>query len=119
MALHVVNGDPHEKIIEEATQAVLSTIDLALVLERTGALLNRHFGATRVVIHRLDAQPPGQALVLCTDEDAERASALRAAEPVTVRAAPAILPLAIPRTGRPERGPDRESARSTPWQARF
>jgi len=63
MALHVVNGDIHEKIVEEATQAVLSTVDLALVLERTGALLDRHFGATRVVIHRLDAQPPGQALV--------------------------------------------------------
>src|SRR5512140_2721864 len=63
MALHVVNGDPHDKIIEEATQAVLSTVDLALVLERTGAMLNRHFGTTRVVIHRLDAQPPGQALV--------------------------------------------------------
>ena len=63
MALHVMNGDPHEKIVEEATQAVLSTVDLAVVLERTGALLERHFGATRVVIHRLDAQPPGQAMV--------------------------------------------------------
>jgi formate hydrogenlyase transcriptional activator len=63
MALHVVNADPHDRIVEEATQAVLSTVDLAVVLERTGALLNRHFGATRVVIHRLDGQPPGQALV--------------------------------------------------------
>ncbi len=63
MALHVVNGESHERIIEEATQAVLSTVDLALVLERTGALLDRHFGATRVVIHRLDGQPTGQALV--------------------------------------------------------
>jgi formate hydrogenlyase transcriptional activator len=63
MTLHVMNGDPHEKIVEEATQAVLSTVDLGVVLQRTGALLERHFGATRVVIHRLDAQPPGQALV--------------------------------------------------------
>jgi formate hydrogenlyase transcriptional activator len=60
--LPIVTHDVHEKIVEEAIQAVLSAVDLDVVLDRTGKLLERRFGATRVVIHRLDGQPPGQAL---------------------------------------------------------
>jgi formate hydrogenlyase transcriptional activator len=55
--------DVHEKIVEEAIEAVLSTVDLEAVLERTGKLLNRRFGATRVVIHRVLADAPGRAQV--------------------------------------------------------
>jgi formate hydrogenlyase transcriptional activator len=63
MPLPIVSHDAHERIVEEAVQAVLSTVDLESVLARTGELLERRFGATRVVIHRLDGQPAGQALV--------------------------------------------------------
>ncbi len=62
MALPIVTHDVHERIVEEAIQAVLATVELDVVLERTGRLLERRFGATRVVIHRLDGQPAGKAL---------------------------------------------------------
>ncbi len=55
--------DVHEKIVEEAIEAVLSTVDLQEVLERTGRLLNNRFGATRVTIHRLAEDRPGEAQV--------------------------------------------------------
>ena len=55
--------DVHEKIVEEAIAAVLSTVDLEAVLERTGKLLNSRFGATRVAIHRLFEDRPGQARI--------------------------------------------------------
>jgi formate hydrogenlyase transcriptional activator len=55
--------DIHDKIVEEAIEAVLSTVDLEAVLERTGRLLNDRFGTTRVAIHRLRADQPGKAQV--------------------------------------------------------
>ncbi len=55
--------DIHEKIVEEAIEAVLSTVDLQAVLERTGKLLNHRFGATRVAIHRLFEDSPGRGRV--------------------------------------------------------
>ncbi len=55
--------DPHQRIVEEAIEAVLSTVDLQAVLERTGRLLNRRFGTTRVAIHRLVEGEPGTARV--------------------------------------------------------
>ena len=60
--LPIVTHDVHERIVEEATQAVLASVDLDVVLERTARLLERRFGQTRVAIHRLDGQPAGQAL---------------------------------------------------------
>jgi formate hydrogenlyase transcriptional activator len=62
MPLPIVTHDVHERIVEEAIQAVLSTVELQVVLDRTGKLLEHRFGETRVVIHRLDGQPPGRAL---------------------------------------------------------
>jgi len=62
MPLPIVTHDVHERIVEEAIQAVLATVELDVVLERTGRLLERRFGATRVAVHRLDGQPPGRAL---------------------------------------------------------
>ncbi len=59
----VAEHDVHEKIVEEAIEAVLSTVDLEAVLERTGRLLNHRFGATRVAIHRLFEDSPGRARV--------------------------------------------------------
>ena len=64
----VPTHDVHEKIVEEAIQAVLSTVDLEAVLERTGRLLNRRFGATRVAILRVFEDSPGRArIVLVSD----------------------------------------------------
>ncbi len=61
--LPIVAHDIHEKIVDEAIEAVLSTVDMASVLERTGRLLNRRFGETRVAIHRLVEAEPGRAEV--------------------------------------------------------
>jgi formate hydrogenlyase transcriptional activator len=62
MPLPIVTHDVHDRILEEAIQAVLSTVELEVVLDRTGKLLEHRFGETRVVIHRLDGQPAGKAL---------------------------------------------------------
>jgi formate hydrogenlyase transcriptional activator len=61
--LPVVAHDVHDKIVEEAIEAVLSTVDLRAVLERTGRLLNHRFGETRIAIHRLVAGEVGRAEV--------------------------------------------------------
>ncbi len=50
--------DAHRLIVEDAIEAVLSTVDLQSVLDRTGQLLRRHFGETRVAINRIS---PGDA----------------------------------------------------------
>jgi formate hydrogenlyase transcriptional activator len=55
--------DVHDKIVEEAIEAVLSTVDLETVLARTGKLLNHRFGATRVAIHRVFPDAPGRAQI--------------------------------------------------------
>jgi formate hydrogenlyase transcriptional activator len=60
--------DVHERIVEEAIEAVLSTVDLESVLERTGRLLNRHFGQTRVSINRLSERDPAQAHVVLVSD---------------------------------------------------
>ncbi len=59
--LPVLAHDAHEQVIAEAIEAVLATVDLAAVLERTGALLRSRFGETRVAIHRLVEGQPGYA----------------------------------------------------------
>jgi formate hydrogenlyase transcriptional activator len=74
MPLHVITHDAHDRIVEEAIQAVLSTVDLEAVLDRTGRLLERHFGATRVVVHRVDGQPAGRALVALVSDPRHPAS---------------------------------------------
>jgi len=68
-ALPVVGAmdDVHRKIVEEAIEAVLSTVDLASVLERTGKLLRRHFGVTRVAINRVAGEAGRAEVVLVSD----------------------------------------------------
>ncbi len=57
--LPVLHGDDHGPgIIEEGIAAILTTVDLQAVLERTGRLLRRHFGATRVALNRIAADDP-------------------------------------------------------------
>jgi formate hydrogenlyase transcriptional activator len=55
--------DVHDRIVAEAIEAVLSTVDLQAILERTGQLLNRRFGETRVAINRYSPAAPGRAEV--------------------------------------------------------
>ena len=59
---------PHRRIVEEAIEAVLSTVDLASVLDRTGQLLRRHFGETRVAINRISAARPTRAEVVLVSD---------------------------------------------------
>jgi len=65
------DDDVHRRIVEEAIEAVLSTVDLASVLDRTGRLLRRHFGQTRVAIHRVAPGAPGRAEVLLVSDPQE------------------------------------------------
>ncbi len=60
--------DPHRRIVEEAIEAVLSTVDMRAVLDRTGQLLRRNFGVTRVAINRLAAGDPGRAEVVLVSD---------------------------------------------------
>jgi formate hydrogenlyase transcriptional activator len=60
--------DAHRRIVEDAMEAVLSTVDLRSVLDRTGQLLRRHFGETRVAINRVSSTDPTRAdVVLVSD----------------------------------------------------
>jgi formate hydrogenlyase transcriptional activator len=59
--------DPPQ-ILAEATEAILATVDMQAVLERTGRLLRRHFGQTRVTIHRRVEGDPPEVEVLLTDD---------------------------------------------------
>src|SRR5689334_12279899 len=60
--------DPHRRIVEEAIELVLSTVDLAAVLDRTGQLLRRHFGETRVAINRISSVDPARAEVVLVSD---------------------------------------------------
>jgi formate hydrogenlyase transcriptional activator len=60
--------DVHRKIVEEAIELVLSTVDLASVLSRTGQLLQRHFGETRVSINRVAAGHAERAEVVLVSD---------------------------------------------------
>jgi formate hydrogenlyase transcriptional activator len=62
------DDDPHRRIVEDAIEAVLSTVDLRSVLERTGQLLRRHFGETRVAINRISATDTSRAEVVLVSD---------------------------------------------------
>ncbi len=73
---HAVSDvDVHARIVEEAIEAVLSTVDLHSVLERTGKLLNRRFGETRVAITRRSDQEPDRAQVVLVSDPRHPAAA--------------------------------------------
>ncbi len=52
------------RLISEAIDTILSSLDLGVVLERTAALLKCHYGDTRVAINRRVEGRPGEAEVL-------------------------------------------------------
>jgi len=60
--------DAHRRIVEEAIEAVLSTVDLGAVLDRTGQLLRRHFGETRVAINRISPTDATRAEVVLVSD---------------------------------------------------
>ncbi len=60
--------DAHRLIVEEAIAAVLSTVDLRSVLDRTGQLLRRHFGETRVAINRVSPTDASRAEVVLVSD---------------------------------------------------
>ncbi len=64
----VGEDDVHRRIVEEAIEAVLSTVDLRSVLERTGQLLRRHFGETRVAINRISIVDATRAEVVLVSD---------------------------------------------------
>ena len=106
--------DVHEKIVEEAIEAVLSTVDLHDILERTGKLLNNRFGATRVAIHRLSADRAGEAQVALVSDPRHRAEERGAWFPLAGSAAGLALaqrkPVVVDPID-PARGRFREEAR--------
>jgi formate hydrogenlyase transcriptional activator len=64
----VPQDDAHRKIVEDAIAAVLSSVDMGTVLERTAQLLRRHFGETRVAINRVMAVDPTRAEVVLVSD---------------------------------------------------
>jgi formate hydrogenlyase transcriptional activator len=55
-------------VIEEAVATILTTLDMGEVFERTGVLLRKHFGGTRVAINRWRADEPLVAEVLLVND---------------------------------------------------
>jgi len=64
----IAQDDAHRRIVEEAIELVLSTVDLPKVLDRTGQLLRRHFGETRVAINRLSPADRTRAEVVLVSD---------------------------------------------------
>jgi formate hydrogenlyase transcriptional activator len=62
-------GNKHRDIIiDETLSTVLSTLDMKAVLDRSGELLRRHFGHTRVTLNRVCDDNPLQAEQLLVDD---------------------------------------------------
>ena len=61
------NGD-RSCIVDETITTVLASMDMGEVLDRTAAVLRRHFGKTRLVINLLCEDEPGRARVLLVDD---------------------------------------------------
>jgi len=59
---------PSAELFEEALGSVLATVDMDEVVERIGALIRRHFGPTRVAIHRQVPDRPGWLETLTADD---------------------------------------------------
>src|SRR5512133_3997877 len=84
--------DPHRRIVEDAIEAVLSTVDLASVLDRTGQLLRRHFGETRVAINRISATDATRAEVVLVSDPRQPSPDVGTSFPLAGSAAGQALP---------------------------
>jgi formate hydrogenlyase transcriptional activator len=96
MAPPAAPHDVHEAIVDEAIQAVLSTVDLDAVLERTSQLLNRRFGETGVAILRVDGQPPGKAILALVSDPRHPRAMVRVAVDLAGTAAGLALETGAP-----------------------
>ncbi len=77
--LHVMNAhcpghEKRDRIVEEAVRAILSTVDLQIVVERAGGLLRDNFGTTRLSIHRCLEDSDQELEVLLVDDPRRRSS---------------------------------------------
>ncbi|NOZ00545.1 MAG: GAF domain-containing protein, partial [Deltaproteobacteria bacterium] len=68
MLEHCPGHEHRDGIMDEAIGTVLATVDMAVVLERTGRLLRKYFGATRLAIHRCVDERPGTAETILVDD---------------------------------------------------
>ncbi|MBW2454392.1 MAG: sigma 54-interacting transcriptional regulator [Deltaproteobacteria bacterium] len=68
MVAHCEKVADREGLLEEAVSAIMSSLELPELLERTSSLLRRHFGATRVAINRWQPDEPLVAEVLLADD---------------------------------------------------
>jgi formate hydrogenlyase transcriptional activator len=110
--------DVHRRIVEEAIAAVLSTVDMEAVLERTGHLLRRHFGVTRVSVNRVAASDPTRAEVVLVSDPRHPATELGASFPLAGSASGAALASRRPCVVDPLR-PDAPSYREEPLLAAY
>jgi formate hydrogenlyase transcriptional activator len=68
---HALHRAPADPLLEEAITSVLATVELGAVLERIAGLLRRHFGDTRVAVHRTLTDPTGWGEVLLVNDPRE------------------------------------------------
>ena len=118
--LPVVGGpdDPHRRIVEDAIEAVLSTVDMASVLERTGQLLRRHFGETRVAINRVSATDAARAEVVLVSDPRHPSPELGTTFPLAGSAAGKALADRVPCVVDPV-DPERPRYREEPLLAAY
>jgi formate hydrogenlyase transcriptional activator len=114
----LAQDDVHRRIVEEAIEAVLSTVDLQAVMERTGQLLRRHFGETRVAINRLSARAPGRAEVALVSDPRQPGAELGTTFPLAGSAAGKALVDRTPCVVDPLR-PDEPRFREEPLLAAY
>ena len=55
-------------LMDEALHAILASVDLHVVLQRTARLMRRFFGLTRLTVHRWTPEDPDHAEVLLVDD---------------------------------------------------
>lgn len=68
MELHCPGHERRTEVLDAAMRAVLSSVDLRIVVERTAGILRELFGSTRLAIFRVAAGKPGEAEVLLVDD---------------------------------------------------
>jgi formate hydrogenlyase transcriptional activator len=65
---HCPGHDKRDQLLDEAVRAILSSVDMQVVVERAGNLLRDLFGATRLSIHRYIEDAGGSLEVLLVDD---------------------------------------------------
>jgi formate hydrogenlyase transcriptional activator len=73
MDAHCPGHEKRDQLLDQAVHAILSSVDMQVVVERAGSLLRDHFGATRLAIYRCVEDAEGTLEVLLVD-DPRRAS---------------------------------------------